>query len=390
MPPNMLDERPIQYLPFLDRCMPSPLPIPNPAARKRNSLHFTPSLQSPMKRLKVANGLNEAGSTPQFKAETWFNDTNKDASGMNDVSFQDNDPPFYVCRRPSSDGNSICAAPSDRSDSSNLGLPTAPTRSLLARMDSSRSNSEDFRSVIDDLTIQNKKLKKRLRKYEKLHCSHLQEKKLFEVRIHGLSAHRKRELEETLRKFASTIEEESPEMPSIAPLPLKRSTLADSPLRKPSLSSALCSKPSDSAYASMSGQTGLSHSQIQDQNITEKLGHSRQENVKSYLHDMSQTFMPKHSLAMSDRSKSKLVVKWLEQIFTGKGAASRRHNQSHQQQEVSRSAAHADRNKMEARGRRAIREGVREAHILPTDMELQVDTISEADVAAQQVSRLSI
>ena len=42
-------------------------------------------------------------------------------------------------------------------------------------MDISSSNSEDFRSVIDDLTVQNQKLKKKLKKYERIHCSHLQD-----------------------------------------------------------------------------------------------------------------------------------------------------------------------------------------------------------------------
>lgn len=108
--------------------------------------------------------------------------------------------------------------------------------------------------------------------------------------------------------------------------------------------------------------------------------------MKSYLYDMPQNLMPKHTLAMSDRSKSRLVVKRLEQIYTGKGAASRRHNQSHQQQEVSQSAAQADRHMSEARGRPSMREGVREAHILPADAELQVGTLSEVNMAVQQVS----
>jgi hypothetical protein len=51
--------------------------------------------------------------------------------------------------------------------------------------------------VIDDLTIQNRKLKERLRKYEAKYSAHLEKDKLFEVTIHGLPAKKKRELEET-------------------------------------------------------------------------------------------------------------------------------------------------------------------------------------------------
>ena len=48
-------------------------------------------------------------------------------------------------------------------------------KSLLAKMDISSSNGEDFRSVIDDLIKQNQKLKKKPKKYVRLHCSHLQD-----------------------------------------------------------------------------------------------------------------------------------------------------------------------------------------------------------------------
>jgi len=380
--------------------MPSSHVSPRPVARKRTSTQLNPFPQSPAKRFEAAKGLEGAGSTPHFKAEGWFNDTNKDATAMNHISFQDNDPPFYVGRPSSSGGNSDCAVPSIASNPFHLGPPTAPTRSLLAHLEASRSSSEDFRSVIDDLTIQNKKLKKKLKKYERLHCSHLQDEKLFEIRIHGLAAGRKRELEETLRSFVSSTEDDPLERRSpMVPSPLKHTTFPYIPaaLRKYPSSSTMYSKhPIDSAYASMSGaQTGHSHSQPQDRTRIDQMksdnliqgSHARQENVKSYLHDMPQTLMPKHSMAMSDRSKSKMVVKRLERIFTGKGAASR-HNQSHQQEEVSQSAAHADRTRMEARGRPSTREGVREAHILPADADLQMDPMIDASMAALQV-RLS-
>ena len=328
----------------------------------------------------------------RFKAEKWFEDTNKNASGMKNVPFNDDDPPFYIHRQPSSGGNSTGAIRSDGPTFHGQahGPSTGPTKSLLAKMDFSSSNSEDFRSVIDDLTVQNQKLKKKLKKYEKLHCSHLQEEKMFEVRIHGLAAHRKRELEETLRNFASSVEAEMPETPPQI-IPLQTLTPAD-PLvtqHKPSSSSTSASKQLDSAYASMSGQTGGSHPQLHDQRIQDRMGQATQakQQITSYLHDIPDSLMPKHSMGMSDRSKSKLVVKRLEQIFAGKGAASRRHKQSHQQQEVSHSAARDDR--QEARGRRTTREGMREARILPSDAELPVETLSETNLAYLKSRRSS-
>lgn len=408
-----------------------------PTPRKRNSSHL--ALNSTSKRFKAANSL-DTSSPPllssvvrgdpagRFRAEEWFKNTDKNAS--RDVSFLDNDPPFYINHRSSSDGSSVCAVQSDGTSfkRSTLGKPTAPTRALLAKMESSESNSEGFRGVIDDLTIQNKKLKKKLRQYEELHCSHLQDDKMFEVRIHGLPAHRKRELEETLRSFATSIEESSPNGPSIPIEPALASsgpftglqkaavgaiptTKSLSALGKPSSTSTSNSKPIDSAYASMSGQTGTSQLLSHDigsskpldsayASISGKTGISQRDkwqpekgirdsqahqNVNSYLHDIPETLVPKHSMAMSDRSKSILVVERLEQIFTGKGAASRHHSQSYQQQEISNSAARADRIGLEApgRGRQPANEGFRQARI-SDDTELKVDFLSEANIAVQQ------
>lgn len=344
----------------------------------------------PSKRAKFETvGQHEAiGSRAQ--AERWFNDTNNNASGTKDALYLDDDPPFYLIEETHSGGDSACAVHSDGSsfNASKLGQPTAPTQSLLAQMEGSENNSEDFRGVIDDLTIQNKKLRKKLKQYEKLHCSHLQEEKLFEVRIHGLGPHAKRELEEILRSFASSIEE-SPEKCFFNLGSFKASAPALTNNEPPSCSTSYSkgSKRIDSAYASMSGQTGVSQMQSQDhpQQDRQAQSDSRQQNVKSYLHDIPQTVVPKHSLAMSERAKSRLVVKRLEQIFTGRRAAGR-HNQSHQQQEVSRSAAQADRIRLESRSRRfqPVREGVREARILSNSVGLKVDSLSKANLATQQ------
>ena len=254
--------------------------------------------------------------------------------------------------------------------------PTAPTASLLAQMDATYDNdSEDFRSVIDDLTIQNKKLRKKLKKYERLHCSHLQEEKLFEVRIHGLPAHRKRELEDTLRSFASSIEEESPRKCESLDAQLSNAVSSSMPLHKPASSSTSYFKPLDSAYSSMTGN-GV--------NQFHPHHHKASQAISSYMHGIPESLMPKHPQAMSDKTKSKIVVRRLEQIFTGKGAASRLQKHSHQQQEVSRSAAEADRSKLEACGQRVWHEGTREAPILPNGADLKVETIEEANAAGQK------
>ena len=362
----------------------------------------------PSKRAKTAAVGRHEATGGRAKAQRWFNHINNNASGTKDVAYLDSvshlhipmfrepahlllgDPPFYLNEKAYSGGESACAVHSDGSsfNPSNLGQPTAPTRSLLAQMEVNESNSEDFRGVIDDLTIQNKRLRKKLKQYERLHCSHLQEEKLFEVRIHGLAAHRKRKLEEMLRSFASS-SEESPETSlfNIGDFKTSAPALKTRKLSSSSTSYSKGSKLIDSAYASMSGQAGTWQKQSQDhpQKSRQAQSHSKQQNVKSYLDDIPETLVPKNSLAMSERAKSRLVVRRLEQIFTGRRAAPR-HHQSHQQQKVSQSAAQADRIRLEARGCTfpRIREGVREARILPSNAELTVDSLSEANLAAQQ------
>ena len=257
-------------------------------------------------------------------------------------------------------------------------------------MGSSNSSREAFRDVIDDLTVQNKTLRKKLRKYETLHCAHLQDEKLFEVKFHALPPHKKRELDDVLHAFALSVEK-PPESSTLNSSRQQASSLPDPlPLpssEKPSSSTTSNSKPVDSAYASMStsGQTQNPYSRSNDKTTMKRpvpKAQWKQENVKSYLDDMPKGLMPKHSPVMSERSKRKLVVTRLEEIFTGKGDASNEQGQSHQQQEVSQLAAKADRNAQEAGGLRARVEGVREARISKFDADVLTEHMSDASLTS--------
>ena len=243
--------------------------------------------------------------------------------------------------------------------------------------------------MIDHLTIKNKKLRRKLKRYETLHCSHLQKEKLFEVRVHGLPAHRKRELEQTLRLFASSLEE-TPDTPSFSANQPPVSLLPDPlpSLHKTSSSSTSYSKPVDSAYASISasGQTMNSQSNRHEIKGSERVvqsADSKRQHVKSYLHDIPKGLLPKRSPFMTEKAKQKLVVRRLEQLFTGKGAATKGYNLSLQQQEVSKSAAKADRRASEAGGRLVVTEGVREARILPLNAEFHADPATDEPIIFQ-------
>lgn len=298
-------------------------------------------------------------------AAGWFERTNNDAS--HDASFVDNDPPFLLHNSSSSERTPP--------DANHQGMPTLPYRPNLMNLGTDGSSTEDFRSVIDDLTIANKKLKQRLRKYERVYDAHLQEDKLFEVRFHGLSDHKKKELEETLRKFAAGLDDSS-ERPGI---PL-------GPALNKELTASSTSRFAESGYVSMSasGQNsstpsnGASNQNVDNRKMTKSAYNRQQQSIQSYLHDIPLGLMPQENAPMSDKARKKMVVRRLEQIFAGKRSVPGTHPQPMQQEEVAQSAATADRREREATGRTSRPEGQRTALIMPD----RADTEGEEGGAA--------
>nr|OQO28337.1 hypothetical protein B0A51_04056 [Rachicladosporium sp. CCFEE 5018] len=142
-------------------------------------------------RLAFLQGKTSSGESSN--AEGWFDRSNnqlhRDAAAS---PYADSDPPFFMRNSSSSQ------SPPD-------GSHMLPHRPGLMELGTDGNSNEEYRSVIDDLTVENQKLKRRLKKYEKLHDSHLKDEKLFEIRVHGLPVDKKRELEEMLRNFASNM-----------------------------------------------------------------------------------------------------------------------------------------------------------------------------------------
>lgn len=240
---------------------------------------------------------------------------------------------------------------------------TIPNMANQMSLETTGSGSEDFRSIVDDLTVENKKLKRKLLKYEKMYDAHLQQEKLFEIRVHGLSGNKKRELEETLRKFAQSLGQEPKESTNTESV---ESSSTPALMLQPTSSSRTSTRFQDSAYASNSASVGnssvpASHAEKPQQKP--RTAESRREDIQSYLHDIPVGLLPRQPVAMTEKAKRKLVVRRLEQIFAGKTAAIGGHQQPEQQQEVSQSAATADRMALEATGRFARAEGIREARI---------------------------
>ena len=220
--------------------------------------------------------------------------------------------------------------------------------------------------------------------------------------MHGLSADKKRELEEMMKKFALSLgadEESKNAAPEVQPgkerLPFGR---------KPGVPSSATSRFADSAYASMSGsgQSGAgpgndkgskgksnsnsnsnsisvsksnSNSNFNSNNSGHGSGYNRQpssrltagynaRNVQSYLQDIPEGLLPRENVPMTDKAQKRMIVRRLEQIFAGRGAADEGNQQPQQQQEVAQSAANADRRAKEESGRHVSAEGLREARIM--------------------------
>jgi hypothetical protein len=224
------------------------------------------------------------------------------------------------------------------------------------------SSTEDFRSVIDDLTVANRKLKQKLKKYEKLYDAHLQEEKLFEVRFHGLPDHKKKQLEETLRRFASELDDGAPnDYPHVS---------SYAPAFEAQNTASSMSRFAESGYASLSASGQNSSAQFNQEKERRKMARSvyshQQQSIQSYLHDIPTGLLPNNkNVAMSDKSRKKMVVRRLEQIFAGKQSTDGSHSHHMQQQEVAQSAASADREQREATGQNHKPEGQREARIMP-------------------------
>jgi hypothetical protein len=238
--------------------------------------------------------------------------------------------------------------------------------------------------VVDDLTVENKRLREKLRRFEVSQSPcHLEKDKSFEVKIHSLSSKKRRELDELLRNFASTLNDSDDGTSSNSKDASKGTHNSYPSLLESatgyahldtSISSTSLSRPVDSAYASMSasGPTSVStrkHSSFaRPEPQTELAKEAKEQKIHSYLDDIPEGFFPKHAVVMTERQKKKLVVRRLEQLFTGKvNGIVGDGNQPLQQQEVSKSAARADQG---VRNQPSLAEGVREANILPQLMDM--------------------
>ncbi|KAJ4511155.1 hypothetical protein HRR83_007196 [Exophiala dermatitidis] len=298
----------------------------------------------------------EGGHKPPFKASFYAN------AGLDES-------PFYMTHQKRYE------------PSHNLRSVNAESFGQLGRGD---SENDELRGVIDDLTVENKKLKSLLRTRQcRASPASSDPDRVIEVRTHGLPPEKKRELEELLKTFATGVASESASEPSGCstrsvgkPAPGNGNTNAEPfGANKPP---GLEHTNTDSGYASISNSAIHSTSNAGDPRIQEAENKSRKDSdIKSYLHDIPDSLFPQNTLSVSESTKMELVVQRLEQLFTGKLAVPGEHSLPVQQQKISRSAAKADRREDLKLNRTSKPEGAREAHVLPPDSSINLDSIPQ-------------
>jgi Frequency clock protein len=274
----------------------------------------------------------------------------------------EDEPPFFL-RNSSSDTTPPNVLQQREREQRELApmLAHGADSSLLAP---ETSASEEFRSVIDDLTIENKRLKKRLRRYERGQRSMLYPETLFELRVHGLASDKKRELEKLLQDFVGHMgKSPSTNFPSISGSAVPSMPVPSSLL--PEHQSSSNSRIGDSGYVSMSlsGQNSSNKSgqRVKDPDPNDV---ERKQDIQDYLTDIPKGLLPRRSGPLTEKEKRKIVVRKIEQIFAGRDSAAIGHQQSIQQQHVARSAARAERRATETAGTLDSTEGSREARIM--------------------------
>jgi len=255
----------------------------------------------------------ESHNTGPSDPKRWFEQSNENPTVLYSNTI-DVDPPFYQKE-------------SDSSHEDNLqttGYPTLlrpPMGGTLKPSATHSSSADDYRSVIDDLTVEIKRLKDELKGYKQRGPELMKQDRLFEIKVHGLPKRKKRELESTLRDFASGLESSTPSAEASSGRnkgshKARLESGSGSASKHASSTSGSHSRPVDSAYASMSTGANSSGTSLARPSVSSRAKSSEQK-VENYLKDIPEGLYPRH-MVMTDKDKKKLIVRRLEQIFTGK------------------------------------------------------------------------
>ncbi|PSR97752.1 frequency clock protein [Coniella lustricola] len=268
----------------------------------------------------------ESNYTGQSDPKHWFDRSNRNPPAAFDHATMDVDPPFFQKRSDSSNegfrSNGSGAVPYSAGAYLHPHFPPKPAHS---------SSADDFRSVIDDLTIENRRLKEELKRFKQYGPDPMRKDKLFEIKYHGLPKKKKMELEVTLREFASSLDGSTTSSQQRKKSSKNVNRLQGSSSNsKHASSSSSHWRPVDSAYASMSTGPSSAGPHASTSSVGRpslvRAGSSMEQKVENYLRDIPEGLLPRH-ITLTDKEKTKLVVRRLEQLFTGKMIGKNRRNQ---------------------------------------------------------------
>lgn len=304
------------------------------------------------------NSSDESNETGWSDARQWFEKSNLNAKHTFNSSAMDVDPPFFQKETDSSNEEAH-----NVSSSQGLAPRHAPIRGPSFRPSLAKSSSaDDYRSVIDDLTIENKRLREELRKLKQMGPNSMRNDKLFEVKVHGLPSMKRRELEATLRDFTTNLERSSTRTSTSRKKTSGKSKEGNSSGSKhTSSTSDSNSRPVDSAYASLGTAQSSSSNPLAGQGRAARL--QSNQNIQDYLRDIPEGLWPKPTV-MTEHEKKRLVVKRLEHLFTGKmGNSTDRPNPRYTTQPIAEDIEMEDSVARVAPSNEAVPEAAREAVI---------------------------
>ncbi|EJP62033.1 frequency clock protein [Beauveria bassiana ARSEF 2860] len=173
--------------------------------------------------------------TTQSKLRRWSNRPNQNRTSLLDSSIIHGSPPnAQTCSALSAEG---------RNTYEQSIIPPHLEQEL------ERSGRDDYRPIIDDLTIELRNLREELRLYKAQGPYLLRNEQLFEVKYNNLSKRKRRELEAALNIFAGSMADLTTQSKESR---RRVDLLPDSGLEPlPTSSQQLKTQPSDSAYTSM-------------------------------------------------------------------------------------------------------------------------------------------
>ncbi|KAL8634929.1 MAG: hypothetical protein Q9228_007528, partial [Teloschistes exilis] len=254
---------------------------------------------------------------PTSHPESWFTQLNQQGPGAFPASFVDG-----ISILPSSGTASSHVVQPDRLSSHPVqtSQPAPLSHSLLSQLELSEHDPNTYRDIIDDLTVQNQKLRRRLKRYEKDYSIATSQDGLFEVRVRRLPPGKRRELERILQEFLSTVPSSrersnarSDDLRARASLRRQEQKNVPKPIQSPSPNM----KGLDSAYSSISA-TGVTASAVEDRSNTELAKQATSDLGRVMLSDPDRVPHLDGDYDVSDVAKQKVVVARLEMLFSGR------------------------------------------------------------------------